>query len=320
MARKTRQDEQSEAEKLSPEIIEYFQKICDNNPLDYLSEMMAPHLVGQEWKRIRKAGLLTLVTGSDMNQRNRVHMLLVGKPGTGKTEYMLWWRENLQGILINAELCSKTGLVGDASGSYVVPGLLADFDRNIVLVDELDKMGMDDQNGLLQAMEEGQYIIVKGTHREPFKAEIRIIGSVNEIDRIQKPLLDRFDFVYNCTTATRKERADQLGKIVDSFMGQGDIQYAKYIRGYLRWLGNFNPIILPENRDIVINTIATYLIKVEEVKVEEISYRSLECSILRIAWAMAKLKKKNITRDEVTEAIIFKNEILRRLYGINVKE
>ena len=298
----------------------YFQNICngsEGNPLDYLSQLICPHLVGSEWVEIRKAGLLMLVTENDSTKtRMRLHMLLVGKPGTGKTEVMIWWRQNMQGILINAELCSKTGLVGDARGNKVTAGLLADYDGNFVLVDELDKMAMRDQNGLLQAMEEGRYIIVKGKHRQPFKAEVRIIGSTNELSKIQTPLVDRFDFVFKCTTATRDDRADQVGRIVDSFIGTDDEEYSKILRGYLAWLGEFSPVITPENRDTVVNTIKAYILKAKEVDIPKVSYRSLELSILRIAWAMAKIKRKNVTKEEVVDAIVFKDKILRKLYGV----
>lgn len=306
---------------ITTELDNYFQNIAngiEGRPLDYLSQLICPHLVGDEWIKIRKAGLLMLLTQNDTKTRMRLHMLLAGEPGTGKTEYMLWWRENLEGIVVNAELCSKTGLVGDARGSKVTAGLLADYDGHFVLADELDKMPMRDQNGLLQAMEEGQYIIIKGKHRQPFKAEVRVVGSTNEMDKIQKPLLDRFDFVFQCTKSNRDERAEQTPKIVDSFMGQTDKEYAKIIRGYIDWLGNFNPRILPENREAIIQTIQAYIKKAKNVDIESVSYRSLELSILRIAWAMAKLQKKNIDKEDVVEAIIFKNTILSELYGVKV--
>jgi DNA replicative helicase MCM subunit Mcm2 (Cdc46/Mcm family) len=302
------------------ELENYFQSICngeEGNPLDYLSQLICPHLVGKEWVDIRKAGLMMLLTQNESQNktRMRLHSLLVGKPGTGKTEYLFWWRENLQGILINAELCSKTGLVGDARGHRVTAGLLADYDGNFVLADELDKMPMRDQNGLLQAMEEGQYIIVKGKHRTPFKAEVRIIGSTNEISKIQKPLLDRFDFVYSCKTATREERADQVSKIVHSFMGKDEGEYASIVKGYVDWLGNFDPVILSSD-DLreVISMIKKYILRTH-TEIDEVSYRSLECSILRIAWAMAKIRKKNIEKQDVIEAIIFKDRVLKELHG-----
>lgn len=307
---------EQEEQKISPEWDEYFTNICngrEGHPLDYLSQFICPQLVGKEWINIRKVLLLQLLTKNDSNYRMRLNTLLEGEPGTGKTEVMLWWRENLEGILINGELCSKTGLVGDARGNRVTPGLLADYDGHMILVDELDKMNMKDSNGLLQAMEEGQYFIVKGKHRQPFKAEIRVIASVNEIDKVPKPLLDRFDFVYKCTTASREERAEQVQMIVDSFIGKNE-EETNILKAYVRWLGDFEPKIMPEDVADVVETIRTYIKKAKGVKIEKVSYRSLEWSVLRIAHALTKLQKKNIERKDAEEAFFIKHKTLLKIY------
>jgi len=316
------EEENKPSSEFPPELIAYFTDICngaEGNPLEYLSQFICSHLVGDEWIDIRKALLLQLLTQNDTKKRMRLHTILVGVAGSGKTEVMLWWRENMEGILVNGELCSKTGLVGDARGNRVSAGLLADYDGHFVLVDEIDKMPIRDQNGLLQAMEEGQYIIIKGKHRQPFKAEVRVIGSTNELEKIQKPLLDRFDFVYRCTMADREERAKQTAKIVDAFIGKTDEEIAGMLRGYVKWLGDFSPMILPDDRADVVRAIQTYILKAKEVEIEKVSYRSLELSILRIAWAMAKLQRKNIEKQDVVEAIVFKDRILRKIYGVNIK-
>ena len=137
---------------------ELFEKLArEREPLDFLSQFICPTLIGDIWEYIRKATLLLLATQNDINTtRIRLHTLLVGSPGTGKTVFLSWVQENLGGILISSEHTSKTGLVGDARGHRITPGLLADYDGNIVLPDELDKMSGLDQSGLLQAMEEGK--------------------------------------------------------------------------------------------------------------------------------------------------------------------
>ncbi len=297
----------------------YYKEICSGKhgkPIDYLSQFFFPHLVGKEWKTIRKASLLLLLTHADSRTRMRLHMLLDGKPGTGKSEVLLWWQKHLQGILVNAELTSKTGLVGDARGNKVKAGLLSDYDGNFVCVDELDKMNLRDQNGLLQAMEEGKYIIVKGSHRQPFKAEVRVIASSNDIKKLQKPLIDRFDFIFKCKTSSREERAEQTQSIVNGFLGKND-ENINDVKGYLKYVENFSPTILPEDNLPVVDTIRHYINKAKNVNIESVSYRQLELSILRVAWAMAKLERKHIKKEHVVEAIIIKDKILRTIHGVN---
>lgn len=294
------------------DIEDFFKKIAQNNPMEYLSKMICPNLVGTGWKNVRKSTLLMLVTQEqNANQRTRLHILLKGSAGTGKTVFLSWVKDNLQGIMVNAELTSKTGLVGDARGKKISSGLLHSYDGNIVGIDELDKMPARDQNGLLQAMEEGSYMIVKGNHRQRFKSEIRAIGSTNEMKKIIRPLRDRFDFHFECVMSTRRERSKQTKKIVDSFFKKREEEYAKVLRAYLLWLDGFNPEPADdENYNDAVKRLSNY-IKLTETKIDGLSYRSLELSILRLTWALAKIHRRNILSDDIHEAIMFKDQLLK---------
>lgn len=230
------------------------------------------------------------------------------------TEFLLWMREHLQGIMINAELTSKIGLVGDARGNTIKPGLLADCTGNIVLADELDKMPANDQNGLLQAMEEGQYTIIKGRTRQRFDSEVRVLGCANVLKKIQKPLLDRFDFVLFVKPSIRSERADNVKRIVNTFAGKEETRYAKIIQEYMKWI-NGHEVSIPDSEEDAINNIIREYILHTQTKIDSVSYRSLELSILRIAYAMAKLEKRNIGREHVKTAVRVKDQILKNLVG-----
>jgi len=49
---------------------------------------------------------------------------------------------------------------------------LAETHGNVLCIDELDKFSSRDQEGLLQAMEEGECVIRKGRIKETIKAEV----------------------------------------------------------------------------------------------------------------------------------------------------
>jgi len=212
---------------------EYFQIIAKENPLEFLSKHICPYLVGTQWDIIRKCALLLGVTNDRPNMRMRLHILLCGGPGTGKSEFLGWWQQKMDGVLINSELTSKTGLVGDARGKTIYPGLLAQCNGFVLLADELDKMSAKDQNGLLQTMEEGEYIITKGKNRQAFKAEVRVIASCNDINKIQQPLVDRFDFPFKVERVSRIQRAEYVSDIIDSFMGKNAKDYSLVVKRYL---------------------------------------------------------------------------------------
>lgn len=293
---------------------EYFQIISKENPLEFLSKHICPYLVGTQWDTIRKCALLLGVTNDRPNLRMRLHILLCGGPGTGKSEFLSWWQQKLNGFMINSELTSKTGLVGDARGKKIHPGLLAQCNGNVLLADELDKMSLTDQNGLLQTMEEGEYIITKGQNRQKFKAEVRVIASCNDINKISKPLVDRFDFPFKVEKISRIQRAEYVSDIIDSFMGKNAKDYSLVVKAYLTWARNAKTGIDPNQGPAIKKAIKDYILN-SESNIEGISYRSLEFSILRIAYALALLERSKIQEKHIKYAIDLKDEILKNFYG-----
>jgi len=293
---------------------EYFQIISKENPLEFLSKHICPYLVGTQWDTIRKCALLLGVTNDRPNMRMRLHILLCGGPGTGKSEFLSWWQQKLNGFMINSELTSKTGLVGDARGKKIHPGLLAQCNGNVLLADELDKMSLTDQNGLLQTMEEGEYIITKGQNRQKFKAEVRVIASCNDINKISRPLVDRFDFPFKVEKITRIQRAEYVSDIIDGFMGKNAKDYSLVVKAYLNWARTAKTGIDPNQGPAIKKAIKDYILN-SESNIEGISYRSLEFSILRIAYALALLERSKIQEKHIKFAIDLKDKILKNFYG-----
>jgi Mg-chelatase subunit ChlI len=220
----------------------------------------------------------------------------------------------MNGILINSELTSKTGLVGDARGKSIHPGLLAKSNGAILLCDELDKMSIEDQNGLLQAMEEGEYVITKGKNRQNFKAEVRVIATCNNLSKIQRPLVDRFDFPFKVAKISKIQRADYVTNIIDSFMGKNAKDYSQVVNAYLKWAQNAKTSIDSADEPEIKNSIKEYILNADE-SIEGVSYRSLEFSILRIAYALALLERSKIKKEHIDYAIELKDMILKDFFG-----
>jgi DNA replicative helicase MCM subunit Mcm2 (Cdc46/Mcm family) len=290
---------------------DYFRIISKENPLEFLSKHICPYLVGTQWDVIRKCALLMAVTNDRAHVRMRLHMLLYGEPGSGKTEFLSWWQQKMDGKMINSELTSKIGLVGDARGKSITPGLLARYSGHVLLVDELDKMKQTDQNGLLQSMEEGSYTITKGKNSQQFKAEVRIMASCNNLTKIQRPLLDRFDFPIHVQRIQRVQRAEYVSDIIDSFMGKEGKDYSAVVRAYIQWARNNKTRVDTNDKGLIKDAIKEYILNTDAA-IEGISYRSLEFSILRIAYAIALLEQSTIKEKHVREAIDLKDWLLKK--------
>ena len=298
-----------ELEEHKKQISEYFKELIkQKNPLDYFSQYIAPELQGKQWKHIRRKVLLVLATQYDQRKRRRLHMLLHGPPGTGKTEVLLWLRYKLGAYFVGPDT-TEVGLKGDARGKEIKPGEMAMAHGRLFCIDELDKFKGSDMDGLLQAMEEGEYRIVKGGKSETFKAEIRVIASANDIKKLTKPLLDRFDFQIEIKTPNREERAKAVDTLVEDFFGFYEKPKIDILVEYLNFIRDFEPSITREDLEKVKEIIKSY-IQLTNMDIDEKSYRSLELSILRITYAYAKLHRRNIMPEDVVYAIKEKDDTL----------
>jgi MoxR-like ATPase len=64
--------------------------------------------------------------------------------------------------------------------------------KEIIIIDEIDKMPMKDQEGLLTMMERGEFTSTKVGNTKSVKANIVIFATSNSTERLSKPLLSRF--------------------------------------------------------------------------------------------------------------------------------
>jgi len=127
-------EEQLEAE-YDQDQIERFREIA-KDPIAYFTPYIAPKIAGKDHERIKQAILLMLASENDRyGDRNRIHILLMGEPGTAKTEYLLWLRAHFQTGFVGPRT-TKVGLTGDARGDEVTPGELAINDGHILGIDE----------------------------------------------------------------------------------------------------------------------------------------------------------------------------------------
>src|ERR687885_1579084 len=64
--------------------------------------------------------------------------------------------------------------------------------KEIIIIDEIDKMPLQHQEGLLTMMERGKFTTTKVRNTKTVKANIVIFATSNGTERLSKPLLSRF--------------------------------------------------------------------------------------------------------------------------------
>ncbi|MFL6317058.1 MAG: AAA family ATPase [Nitrososphaeraceae archaeon] len=115
----------------------------------------------------------------------RAHTLLTGPPASAKSLFMLQIEKYMSSKVYFAE--------GAATTRAGIQKFIAENPhKEIIIIDEIDKMPIKDQEGLLTMMERGEFTSTKVRNTKTVKANVVIFATSNSTDRLSKPLLSRF--------------------------------------------------------------------------------------------------------------------------------
>jgi Holliday junction resolvasome RuvABC ATP-dependent DNA helicase subunit len=115
----------------------------------------------------------------------RAHTLLTGHPASAKSLFMLEIEKFLRHKVYFAEGASTTK-------AGLQKFIAENQDKEIIIIDEIDKMAMKDQEGLLTMMERGEFTSTKVRNTRTVRANVVIFATSNGTERLSKPLLSRF--------------------------------------------------------------------------------------------------------------------------------
>jgi Holliday junction DNA helicase RuvB len=111
---------------------------------------------------------------------DRVHILLTGPPACAKSLFMLEIERFMSSKVYFAEGASttKAGLQRFISENQ---------QKEIIIIDEIDKMPIKDQEGMLTMMERGEFVSTKVRNTRTVRANIIIFATSNSTERLSKP-------------------------------------------------------------------------------------------------------------------------------------
>ena len=151
-------------QEFDPQLVDQFESWVDDPEVDVVDKLwpeVHPHMAKREVAR--RAALLTMASNADKaGMRCRCHLLLVGPPGTGKTEIRDWVRHHIPGAHGIGPKSSSAGLKGDASGGVLTPGALAITPEGMICVAESHQFPQSERDALYAAVSEGRYENTQG--------------------------------------------------------------------------------------------------------------------------------------------------------------
>ncbi len=120
-----------------------------------------------------------------LESSERAHILLTGPPACAKSLFMSEMERLMPSKVYFTEGASTTK-------AGLQKFIAENPDKEIIIIDEIDKMPMPHQEGLLTMMERGEFTSTKVRNTQAVKANIRIFATSNSTERLSKPMLSRF--------------------------------------------------------------------------------------------------------------------------------
>jgi replicative DNA helicase Mcm len=217
-----REKEEFEDIEISPEDVEEIESVAgDEGVFRKLINSICPTMYGLDMEK--EALVLQLFGGVAKKMkdgtkiRGDIHMLLVGDPGTGKSQ-LLWYMSGLapRGVYTSGKASTAAGLtaaaVKDATGEgrwTLEAGTVVLSDKGLACIDEIDKMDEKDRSSIHEAMEQQTVSIAKAGIQATLPARCSVLGAANfklgrfdpnknipEQINLPATLLSRFDVIY----------------------------------------------------------------------------------------------------------------------------
>jgi Holliday junction DNA helicase RuvB len=115
----------------------------------------------------------------------RAHTLLIGPPACAKSLFMLEIEKLMRAKVYFAEGSSTTK-------AGIQKFVAENQNKEIIIIYEIDKMPIKDQEGLLTMMEWRNFTTTKVRYTKTVKTNVVIFATSNSTERLSKPLLSRF--------------------------------------------------------------------------------------------------------------------------------
>src|ERR687886_975819 len=156
-----------------------------------------------------------------LESQDRAHTLLIGPPACAKSLFMLEIEKLMRSKVYFAEGASTTK-------AGIQKFIAENQYKEIIIIDEIDKMPIKDQEGLLTMMERGNITNTKVRNTKTVKTNVVIFATSNSTERLSKPLLSRFT-VLEIPEYTYPEFEDISTKIVNKLAQNTVIQIASSV-------------------------------------------------------------------------------------------
>ncbi|MDH5389851.1 MAG: minichromosome maintenance protein MCM [Candidatus Bathyarchaeota archaeon] len=299
---------------------------------------LAPSIYGYE--HIKEAVMYLLFGGvakhfPDITIRGDMNVLLVGDPGTAKSQLLQYVAKIApRGLYTSGRGTTAAGLTAavlreKAGGMTLEAGALVLADKGIAAIDEIDKMRPEDRVAIHEAMEQHTVSIAKGGIVATLNARTAILAAANPAlgrydpyrtvaENISLPvtILSRFDLIFILRDVPEKESDTKMTEHILDLHRTGVAPVEPPIapdlfRKYISYAKNIKPVLTKE----ALERLKDFYLAMRSASEAEgtpiaITARQLE-SLVRAAEARARvaLRKEVLAEDAETAIAIMKRSL-----------
>lgn len=217
-----RMEREFEAIEISKEEEEQIRKLAkDPGLFEKIVKSVAPSIYG--YSELKQAIALQLFGGTPgkvlpdgKRIRNDAHILLIGDPGTAKSS-VLGYVSHIapKSVFVSGESATAVGLTASAErdkegeGWIIKAGAMVLANGGLAIIDEFDKMGLEDRGSIHQAMEQQKISVAKAGIVTQFQSKTAVLAAANpkfgrfdpnvppaQQFNISPALLSRFDLIF----------------------------------------------------------------------------------------------------------------------------
>lgn len=312
----------------SESVIEHIK--CSGDLYFRLSQSLFPNIHGHS--SIKNAILLMLVGGvskrteENMKLRGDINILLVGDPGTAKSQFLKQCSSLLdRSVYTSGKSSSAAGLTASVlrdveTGEFTIEaGALMLADNGVCCIDEFDKMNYKDQVSIHEAMEQQTITIAKAGIHATLNAKCSILAAANPVNgrydkrktlrqniNLSAPIMSRFDLYFVLIDDVDYESdANIATHILNNHLNIEKEGYFRIedVKAYIRHVREMEPHMGKEAHALLIKN---YVKLRQDTLIHTQNYRMtvrhLE-SMIRLSEALAKVHcDKEVRPEHVDEA------------------
>jgi len=330
---------------ISKEEREEIQKLAEDPFVhERIFRSIAPSIKGHD--RIKESIALMLFGGYDKELadktklRGRSNILLIGDPGTGKSQILKFvTRLANRALYTSGKGTTAAGLTAavvhdtETGAMTLEAGALVLADQGIACIDEFDKMDPNDRTAIHEAMEQHTVSIAKAGIIATLNARTSILAAANPTlgryesslsvqDNIKLPftILSRFDLIWIMVDTVEATRDREIAKFILDMHQMKPVHDQEgtapldpdFLRKYIIHASEIKPLLSAEAAE-VIEKFYVDLRKSAEggAAPVPITARQLE-SLVRLSEARAKMAlRSKVTKDDAQSALSLMEESLR---------